>query len=78
MLTSKSYLNSLALISEASEYIICLQNNLEMASKDPEQGISKLTLSDIQSAADRVTATRAKIVNICASEVSDSTPEASE
>ena len=78
MLTSKSYLEALNLLCEASENFQCLRSNLEALSTEIDSEFSKVTLGDIQSAANSLTATIAKITNLCASEVSDSTAEASE
>ena len=72
MLSNNSYQQIGTLISEVRDYTQCLSNNVSnLATADTEHW-RNICIGDIRDAGDHITATIAKIVNLCAKEIGDS------
>ena len=74
MLSDNSYKQIGTLISEVRDYTECLSNNVSnLATAETEQW-RNICMGDIRAAGDHITATIAKIFNLCAKEIGDSVP----
>ena len=71
MLTVKSYITAISYISEAAEYCQTLRENLDFLKEEADPRINVITLGDLRDAGNHITATIAKIVNLCANEIGD-------
>ena len=74
MLSVKSYRQIESYVREIREYTECLTNNVECLATADNKHWQDICKYDVETAGEHITATIAKIVNLCASEIGDSVP----
>lgn len=72
MLSVNSYRKIASYVREIRDYTECLTNNVECLATADNENWQNLCEKDVKDAGDHITATIAKIVNLCANEFGDS------